>query len=250
MIDENDEQQWLREMVAALPSPAMPAEVRDRLDAAIAAEAAQVAAVPPQHSDTVAPVVPAQSRGQHRRSWLLGMTGVAAAMVLFAMVNPFGATMQQPGEFDAAVESEATGGSDDAGQTSAATLEAAVAQVLRASQTSYTEEGLASQAQTVAAQDPVPGRYSEPAAEAAPPRGWSTADADAARPAAAAACVSALPAGEAGADLALVDLADFEGAPAIVVARRSAQGLEVFVLNPRCESGDPAIEYRATVEAP
>ncbi len=59
-------------------------------------------------------------------------------------------------------------------------------------------------------------------------------------------CVAALPPSEH--PVTFVDQAEFEGEPALVVARAMPDGaLEVFVQAITCTAADPAIAYRTTV---
>ena len=53
---------------------------------------------------------------------------------------------------------------------------------------------------------------------------------------------------EGGGELVFVDLAQFEGQPALVVARSLGDGaLEIFVQDVTCTADDPAIRFRTTV---
>ena len=84
-------------------------------------------------------------------------------------------------------------------------------------------------------------------ATADPDSVWATIDSlPAASLAGAGACVTGLPEGVT--DLVFVDRARFEGQPALVSARYTAQGeLEVIVQAATCTADDPAVLYRTTI---
>lgn len=274
MSQEHDR---VREELSALPRPTMPTHVAERLDLAIAAAVASATTEDPaaataptptgspvqphssaQPDSSVRPLVPKQATGGRRtgRRALLAFGGVAAAMLLFTAVDPATTTPDQPIGIAAAPEqTDLSAGTADADRTviedlaaiplpsteASGPVEAALAEVLTASTTSYSRADLTGQA-TAAVSDPGPLKRTE-----AP---WShstfAADSPAATMAGVRACVSALPSPQAR--LMLVDQAQFEGAPALVVVRdQPGNALEIIVQAPTCTAEDPAIQYRTTV---
>lgn len=245
----SDEHDWVAAALASLHPQAMPDDVRARLDEAIAAEAAgaPVPAVSSPDGAGVPVAIPGQrthgaaSPARRRRPWISGLAGAAAALALFAVVDPFGGSQleQSDSAFTAPMQHDSVAGapaeSPTAPQAEAGAAPAeglAVGQVLMASGTPYSRSELASQA-----------------AVTARAAGGGSADASFSEGelSAAEACVAALPI---SGELVFVDRARFEGEPALIVARRSGSGLEVLVLGAACTAADPAIAYRATVEAP
>ncbi len=246
----SDEHDWMAAALASLHPQAMPDDVRARLDEAIAAEAAgaPVPAVSSPGGAGVPVAIPGQrthgaaSPVRRRRTWISGLAGVAAALALFAVVDPFAVIQleQSDSAFTAPMQLDdslagapAESRTAPQAETGAAPAEGlAVGQVLLASGTPYSRSELASQA-----------------AVTARTAGGGSADASFSEGelSAAEACVAALPI---RGELVFVDRARFEGEPALIVARRSGSVLEVLVLGAACTAADPAIAYRATVEAP
>jgi hypothetical protein len=262
---------WVREQLSALPRPTLPEEVAQRLDQAIAAEprasvdgAAAAAAA--------APVVPQQAsrasrsaRGRNRA--LLALSGAAAAVVVFTAIDPFGGATDMsddavgvaaaPRAEDPLQAGAAESGAADSGATAApddspdpteapAATDGApeaeldrISRVMTATDTPYSRDELADQADLFADGPP------SPAPDAAPR--WAAGDQwPAATLSGVRDCVSALPAS--ANPVTFVDQAEFEGAPALVVARQMPDGaLEVFVQDITCNAADPAIAYRTTV---
>lgn len=252
MSHEEYSEDWIREALASLDRPEMPDDVARRLDAAIAG-----AQVPEPRQQATPVVVPKQSTGEHphparRRSWLIGAAGVAAAMVAVALVNPLApAPTTSPGVTDVAAPQASSTASPSADgpaspRPAPTATESAVAEVLMASQTTYTEQTLPEQVLEVAELE---GQGEEPSQNAALNGQWAeVAEMPAATTRGAAACVAALP--QASDDLIFVDRAKYENQPVLVVARRAGGQIEVFVLAAGCTATDTAVLLRATVEAP
>jgi hypothetical protein len=263
----SQEHDWVRDHLSALPRPSLPDDVAQRLDRAIAAEAASAptdaaAPVPAEQGPTstggaATPAVPQQAsrRAGTRNRTLLALSGVAAALVLLAVVDPFGGPAgipEEPVGIAAAPESTADGAAEQADDT-AISAEAPrssggaedteldrISGVMTATETPYSRNELAVQAEQVAA-------GTATAAPSAAPRwadgvDWPAATLDGVRD-----CVAALPAS--AEPVVFVDRAEFEGEPALVVARDAVGGaLEVFVQDVTCTADDPAIQYRTTVD--
>ena len=214
----------VREELAALPSPRMPADVRSRLEAAIRAEAARVAGqgvIPAQRHALGTP-----ARHGPKRSWLLAGAGVAAAAVVLGTVGPWPTS---PAPDPSAQDSPA--GDEEGVQQPALELAATdVMPVLRSTGTAYTASSFRTQiARTI----------EEGMPDAAPA---------ATRAAPVAACIGALPGS--GSQPVLIDEATYEGVPAIIVAFVRTGGWEVVVQRMSCSAQDPAVVVRATVARP
>ena len=191
------------------------------------------------------------------------MLGAAAAVVLIAVINPFSGTVSPPGDQGAALapptgqqeqsatgteappsssapDPAPTGASDSGGEPFAG--------MVLASDTAYAGTTMASQAAALAASssaEPAPQSGSADGLPASWSGGgtWSAATLEGV-----ASCIAGLPGGPQ--NVVLVDRATFEGQPALVVLRRIGDRLEVFAQDASCTATDPAIELRATVEAP
>lgn len=256
--------------------------------AAAAPHAVPGDAVPVGGPAPAGPTVPAQAGRTTRRHasatrrGLLTLGGVAAAVGLFAMVGPLsqpqdsqdsagiaaaprtedaatGAPAPQTGTAEESAAPNGTsqdgtaenGSPDDAGAlggsaptgpgpgfqegSPAADLDR-ISRAMTASQTPYTRAQLPAQAGQVARTRPA-----EAPATADDAADWPAATLDDVS-----ACLAALPDG--AGDLVFVDLAQFEGRPALVVARSIGDGaLEIFVQDVACTATDPAIRFRTTV---
>jgi hypothetical protein len=261
MMDQ--EHDWVRNHLSHLPRPTLPEDVERRLDEAIAAEAgvpaqATADAGSAAASSAAAPVVPQQASRAARRSGtrnrtLLALSGVAAALVLLAVVDPFagpGGDLEEPVEIAAAPEetdaladpaSESVPSAQPPGSpggAEGADLER-ISGVMTATDTPYSRNQLAAQAGQVAA-GTAPTAPSD-APGWADEGSWPAATLNGVRD-----CLAALP-GSAE-PVVFVDRALFEGEPALVVARDLlGEALEVFVQDVTCTADDPAIQYRTTV---
>ncbi len=254
MTDEDDR---VREHLAALDRPTIPEDVAHRLDAAIAAEAGQSAS-------PATPRIPLQASPPRRRRVLYTMAGAAAAIALFAMVDPLATSTVDPedaalapptaldsvGDAPEPAPSQSSGQADtdrpvvgDAQQSAPDTgqLER-ISRVAVTSDTEYTRTGLASQAGRLA-----DGTAESATTDPAEQQPWAPAGSwPAATLVGAWACVAAL--SESAADVVALDRARFEGEPALVVALDLGGGvMEIVVQDVRCTADDPAIRYRATV---
>jgi hypothetical protein len=267
MMDQQHD--WVRNHLSHLPRPTLPEDVARRLDEAIAAEAGAAA---PSSADAgtaaaagsaAAPIVPQQASRAARRSGtrnrtLLTLGGVAAALVLLAVVDPFAGPAgvpEEPAGIAAAPEqsdapAEAAGESappksappsqapGSPGGAEGADLDR-ISGVMTATDTPYSRNQLALQAGEVAAGTAPRGLSDAPAWAAQ--GSWPAATLNGVRD-----CLAALP-GSAD-PVVFVDRAQFEGEPALVVARDLLGGaLEVFVQDVTCTAEDPAIQYRTTV---
>lgn len=242
MNSDDSGEDWIVRALGSLDRPVMPDEVAHRLDAAIA----RASGAPPLPTAVPEQRTGPKRRRADRRSWLIGVAGVAAATMAFALLNPFtGATLPAPQSdpLQFAAPPPSAGGTPS---PAPAETEASVSRVLVASQTAYTAQDLQQQVVDVARTAPA-GPQSPAAALDA---GWAAAaDEPAATTPGAAACVAALP--PQGDELLFVDRAQFEGQPVLVVVRQVEQRkLEVFVLGAGCTATDVNVLLRATVEAP
>lgn len=255
---------WVRNHLSHLPRPALPEDVARRLDGAIAAEAGAAALGPADAGSAAAtgsagaPIVPQQASRAARRSGarnrtMLALSGVAAALVLLAVIDPFAGPAgvpEEPVEIAAAPEqtegqADATGESAPLAQSpgSPGGAEGAdldrISGVMTATDTPYSRNELAAQAGEMA--DGTASREPGDAPGWAAEGSWPAATLNGVRD-----CLAALP-GSAD-PVVFVDRALFEGEPALVVARDLLDGaLEVFVQDVTCTADDPAIQYRTTV---
>ena len=227
----DDEDRWLRDLLASLERPAMPDHVAARIDAALAGSAAPAVGPPAQRSGSR----PAHAQSRRRRGWLVGSGVMAATVLALIALNPFGVGQQPPAGHDETLAEPSSQTVND------------VAKVLTASSTAYTEQELPRQSIEVAKTAPDGAQR----AEAELRRGsWAAATTmPAASTRGAAACVIAVSRPVRG-QLVFVDRAAYEGQPALVVARRSGTVLEVHVLRASCTVADPAVVQRASVEMP
>lgn len=244
---------WIREALASLDRPQMPDDVAQRLD-----EALHRAQLSDSEHTAAATIIPQQRAGRQagsakRRSWLIGAAGIAAALVAVAVVNPLQLGVGDTPDTTEFAAPQVTGPASEppyarpAPTPTPTATEVAVAGVLLASQTTYTEQSLPEQVAVVAQIEPV---GEGPSQTAALNGQWAAvAQAPAATTRGAAACVAALPPG-ADDDLLFVDRAEYEDQPVLVVARRSGADIEVFVLGADCTATDTAVVMRATVDSP
>jgi hypothetical protein len=217
---EGPDEAWVREELARLPAADLQEEVLTRLLASVRAEAALLE----PRTDEPAPSLPRQREGERamgRRGWILAGAGIAAAGALVL-------STAQPWRSEPATSvAEAPGPDRQSPEVAAGGYDAAsVAPVLRATGTAYTADAMAMQVErsmTVAAERPLSGTDA----------------------AAVAACLrKAVPSGP----LVLIDLATYEGVPALVVASLRAARWDVVVQARTCTAQDPALLARATVE--
>ena len=237
-------QEQVRAQLAALPQPALPDGLADRLTAALVAERTTSSTV------TTLPARPArEQRGPAR--WL----GAAAAVALVLAGVTFGVT--QLGGSQSRDDTTTAAGAGDGAEaardvvrndtgtdyTSQRDLAAAVPRLL---------EGKAGQGAPAAAAAPLPE-----GSDAAADTTLRAAAADPlARlrqtPALADCLVSLLPPEDPSVEPLALDYGTFQGAPAMVVVLPSAlpDKLDVFVVGPQCAQADAAVLFYASVDRP
>lgn len=224
------DEEWARQQLSALPRPRMPDEVRARVAAAIAAESAGTA--PQQQEPVAAPTPLPRQRAARRRPVLTGLIGAAAALTLFAVIDPLGVPTDSTIAGEADSETAQSGDPDP---------EAGAA--LLATQTSYTRSQIESQARRTARQAAAGRAPGEAVPPVAPSVGAALNDPGSARD-----CAAAIP--DPQGSLVFIDRAVFEGEPALIVAFSTGDRLDIVVQDASCTRIDPAVQYRVTVDAP
>ncbi len=218
--------EWVAGLLHALPPAQMPPEQRELLDALIAKEAARSAEQEPSlPAQPTATAVPTQ-RGQRRRRALLGLATAAAALTMFAVVDPLATTgLEDSGT--AALAPQDSQASLGTGLTLSPGTPA-----MLSSGTQYTHAELAHQAQAVAAGAAADKSAGPPLSRPIrSPRAWTS-----------------IP--EVTGPIAFVDQAQFEQRPALVVAVVAGTELQVVVVADPCTQPEPEVLDRVTVDAP
>ena len=202
------DQEWVQAQLGALPQPAMPADVTERITAALRAEQAneQTAAEEPT------PI--------HRRRGLLTGLAVAASVALALMLVSVAPWQSPSDSYERVVALSTVQPVSTNTDYTAENIQQAVSAHLN---------NLTSRAATV------------PVASESRRRGSFAANDDVM-----ASCLDGL--GAVASQVQLVDLADYQGQPSGVVVVSDGDGNLVVVVAPRCGRDDPAVRYRVSTD--
>ncbi len=242
MPELEDDDAFVRGLLAELPDPPMPADVVARIEAALSAEAAAEAAAtvpaatPTAAAATITPLTEARRSGLGERlrgHWVMSAAAVVAVLALGSAAVVGALDRRTP------ASSTASGG---AASLSTRTPQSTETTLLSASGTDYTKADLRTEVLALVARK-TSGSTPPAAAPVAAAARTLVESSDRL-----AACLARVEEGGPTTAPVAVDAGSFEGQPTLVVVLvGTTASYDVFVVSPACSSADASLLYYASV---